>query len=213
MRNRLDYTRALLKAQKYITDGMMIFDAKKSEIPLVYVNKSVNKILNRTNKSIIGKSYGFLVETKNDQESIEKYFAIFQNAKKGNVVLSFRNKSDSIVYCRLAITPIPDKNKEIDFFVVIIRDITLAREKMLNKLKLSVVESTLHSVNDIVFNYLNSLQLFRMDIECFCGLENPKLVEFDVEYQKTLEKLKKINSLKEFKEVYLTEKFSTVYVS
>ncbi len=56
MKNRLDYSKILLKAQKYLSDGILIFDAKGSKIKLVFVNRSVYKILGITNKELIGKS-------------------------------------------------------------------------------------------------------------------------------------------------------------
>ena len=60
MKNRINYSKILLKAQKYLSDGILIFDAKGNNIKLVFVNKSVSKILGFTNKELIGKNPNFL---------------------------------------------------------------------------------------------------------------------------------------------------------
>ena len=213
MKNRLDYTKVLLKAQKYLSDGILVFDAKKKNIPLVFVNKSIKKILGYSNAEIIGKSYKFFEGDDTDKENIEKYRQCFSNKHNYTADLIIKKKNGEKIYCRISISPIPDSNGRTDSYVCILRNITDSREKLINKLKLSIVESTLHTINDTVFNYMNAIQLFRMDCEEHVGPNKIKFDEWDKNHSYVLNRLKKINELREVKEKKLFDKFSIIVVS
>jgi PAS domain S-box-containing protein len=213
MQRRHNYARILLKAQKYLSDAILIFDAKNKMIPLVYVNKSFRKILGYSNKEIIGKSYSFLECNESDKENLEKMRVCFRNRHNCTTDLIVKRKDGKKIFCRIAITPIPDEKQKTDYFLCILRDITDAREKLLNKVKLSVAEATLRSVNDIIFNYLNGMIYFRSLIEEHCDISRINLKEFDAHHNGTLEKLKKINELKEYKEKKIAEKLNVLVYS
>ena len=210
MKNKVDYSKLFLKAQKYLSDGILIFDAMQKNIALVYINKSVKKIFGCTSKELIGKSYKSLGFRNGGEEHLIKMQNSFTNHIKSTIDLTIIRKDKTKVFCRISITPVPDKTKKTDYFICVLRDITEAREKLLNKVKLTVVESTLNSVNDIVFNFFNNLQYYRSEFEKHCNLEKVDLCEFDKTYNSTLLKLKKLNELKVYKERKIAEKLSVL---
>ncbi len=79
--------------------------------------------------------------------------------------IKIHRKNGESIFCRIVITVVPDKDGKADAFVCILRDITEIRKNLINDLKLTVVESTLRTINDIVFNYMNNTQLFRLQCE------------------------------------------------
>ena len=200
MKKRLDFGKILLKAQKYLSDGILIFDANQKGMPLVFLNKIVKKILGYPMREIIGKDYKFLICEDSDKENIAKIHNCFLNKHACTMDLIIKRKDGKKIYCRICITPIPNLGGKIEYFICILRDITEIREKLKNKLKLSIVEATLRSVNDIVFNYMNMIQLFRMDCEENVAPSKVKFKDWDKNHQATLLKLKKLNELKEVKE-------------
>ncbi len=210
MKNRKEYGKILLKAQKYLSDGILIYDAKQKDIPLIFINKSVSKISGYSNKELIGRSYRFFESKETDIDNLTKYRDSFKRKKVSTVDLYFERKDKKKILCRISISPIPDTKGRTEYFLCILRDITEAKEKLLNKVKLSVVEATLRTVNDIVFNYFNNIQYFRWEFEKYCNKSKLKLDEFDNLNNHTINRLKKINELKEYKEKKLTEKLAVL---
>ena len=214
MKNRTEYNRVLLKAQKFLIEGILIFDTKQKKIPLVFVNKSVGKILGYSNKELIGKSYSQIFNSKiSNKESLEKLHFCFENYKSSIIDLNLTRKDSNQIFCRISLSPIPDPASGTEYIICVLRDVTDARDKLLNKVKLSVVESTLRSVNDIVFNYFNNIQLFRWEFEKHCDMNKIKLQEFDKLNELTIHKLKKMNEIKEYKEKKITDKISILNYS
>ena len=208
MKKGIDFIRILTKAQKYLSDGILIFDAKQKGIPLVYINKSVKKITGYSSGELIGKSYEFLENKESSKENLEKLRKCFGNRHNTTVDLIIKRKDGLNYYCRITITPIHDSKNNAEYFVCILRDITEARKKLKNDIELTVMKSTLRTTNDIINNYMNSLYLFRLSCESHCDVNEVNLEEFDKQFHHTLNKLKKINELKEYKERALGEKFS-----
>ena len=210
MKNRLVYSKILLKAQKYLSDGILIFDAKGSKIKLVFVNKAVSKILGITNKELIGKSPDVFENKETRVSNIKKIKNAFANNQNCTAELLIKKKNGENTFCRIVVTAIPDSAGKPDAFVCIIRDITEIRKSLLNDLKLSVVESTLRTINDIVFNYMNNTQLFRMHCEEKNLIDKDALLEWDKSHEITLKELRRLNELKEFKEKKLGERLTMI---
>ena len=111
-------------------------------------------------------------------------------------------------FCRLSVSFIPDKKNKHGFFLLVVRDISEARNRLLNEVQLEVVKSTLNTVNDIIFNYLQGLLLFRTTCEESCKSPYIDFKLFDNEYHSTLNKLKKINTMSKYKEKKFSDNFS-----
>ncbi|MEO8399193.1 MAG: PAS domain-containing protein [Ignavibacteriaceae bacterium] len=210
MRTKSKYDDIILKAESLIKEGILIFDAKQNQIPLIHFNKGFKEIAGYTHEEIVGKSYKFLENKESSSDNLKKYESCFLKHHQGAADLFISVKDKPKIYCRISITPIPDAIGEIEYFICIVRNITDAREKMINQLKLSVMYSTLRTVNDIILNYMNSLYLFRVDCETYCDLDKFKLEEFDKDYKATLKKLQKLNEMKEYKEKKIFQKFSVI---
>ena len=212
MKNRLNYSKILLKAQKYISDGILIFDAKGKNIPLVYLNKSISKLLGYRNAELIGKSPQFLENSVSLSSDLYKLRNSFSQKSRCTTDLFIKKKNGKNIFCRIVVTPIPDSNGSTDAFVCVLRDITEIRKNLINNLQLSVVESTLRTVNDIVFNYMNNTQLFRMECEEKKLLDKNILHAWDQNHNIALKKLKRLNELKEYKEKILGEKLTMLSI-
>jgi PAS domain S-box-containing protein len=210
MKSRNEYIRVILKAQKYLSEGILLFDAKQKNKPLVFINKSVSRILGCTNKELIGRNYSIFKSEIIEKEDIEKIRSCFKNNINSIVDFNFKRKDGKSIFCRISITSIPDSMNKTTYVLCVMRDITKAREKLLDKVKLSIVETTLRTVNDVIFNYFNNIQIFRWDFEKHCNLSKLKLQEFDNLNKSTMNKLKKINELKEYKEEKMIGKMSVL---
>ena len=63
-----------------------------------------------------------------------------------------------------------------------------------------LLNATLRSVNDIVFNYMQGLMIFRSDCEAYCASPKVRFDIFDKQYHATIKNLTKLNQMREYKE-------------
>ena len=199
MSNKSIYTRVILKAQKLISEGIVILDADKKNFPILFINKGFKKITGFRSSELIGISYKFF-RNENSGENLKKFSAAITERKNTTTDLYLKKSNGQLSYCRISISYIPDNSYPAGYFILLIRDITEIRKAMINELKLVVVKATLRSVNDVVFNFMQGLQLFRTDCEKKCTGSNIKFELFDKQFNTTVKSLKKLNEMQQYNE-------------
>ena len=200
MQDRFNYIHIILKAQKLISEGIVIIDASKKNYPILYINKGFKKITGHKSNELIGKGYKFFQNEKSTANNLRKLNTAFLDKKNCLCDLYIKKQNNTLCYCRISVSFIPEKANNTGYFLLVVRDITEIRKSMLNEMKLDIVNATLRSVNDIVFNYMQGLHLFRLDCEANCISPKIKFDIFDKQYHTTLKNLTKLNQMREYKE-------------
>jgi PAS domain S-box-containing protein len=200
MQDKFSYAHIILKAQKLISEGIVIIDASKVNLPILFINKGFKKITGYKSNELIGKGYKLFQNEKSTHTNIKKFNDSFLERKNVTTDLYLKKSNDQFCYCRISISYIPDKSNNYGYFLLVVRDITEIRKAMINEMKLDVVNATLRSVNDIVLNYMQGLLLFRTDCEAYCTSPKVRFELFDKQYNVTLKNLTKLNQMREYKE-------------
>lgn len=194
------YSRIILKSQKLINEGIVIIDAGKKNLPILFINKGFKKITGLKSAEILGRGIKFFYNNNSTPGNLEKFQKAIADKKNMTADLYIRKNNDQLCYCRISVSFVKVEPNPAGYFLLIVRDITEIRKGLLSELKLDVVRATLRSVNDIVYNYMNGLMLFRTDCENHCKTPEVKFDLFDRQYNATLKALKKLNGMREYKE-------------
>ena len=91
--------------------------------------------------------------------------------------------------------PLFDGKKNLTHYVGIQSDITIEKKLVKEKSELNAMQTTLQTVNDIVFNFMNTLQLVKLHLEEDPSTNSEIIGEFDLALNQTLSKLKQLNAL------------------
>lgn len=207
MKNTRNYARIILRAQKLINEGIVILDAGKKNLPILFINKGFKKITGLRSNKLLSSTYEYFINENSSKENINKFKSAINNKSNAVCDLYLEKQNRSLCYCRISISHIPDEVNKAGYYILVVRDITEARKSMLNEMKLEIVNTTLRSVNDIVFNFMNGLQLFRINCEENCQSPNINFKMFDKQYNLAVTNLKRLNDIKEYKEKKLSSSF------
>jgi PAS domain S-box-containing protein len=116
-----------------------------SEGTVIYANQAVEKITGYKPEEALGKKSGVLWKTPMLQEYYQKMWNIIKNQKKVFIgEIQNKRKNGEIYVAAISISPILDKNGEVEFFVSIERDIT--KEKEIDKAKTEFVSLASHQL-------------------------------------------------------------------
>lgn len=91
------------------------------------------------------------------------------------------------------------------FFDLVILRAKERREHEMDQQRMRVMRATMATVQDVVNNFLNNLQLFRFEAEQSQALQPEHLQQFDELIKETAHKIKSINALERFAECEVCE--------
>jgi two-component system cell cycle sensor histidine kinase/response regulator CckA len=188
------------KAVATITEGVTVADGRNREMPLIYANNAFRLMTGYTEEEIVGQSScRLLVE---DSARIDLLRAVEESlSKKEPYTAELLNtaKFGRRFWNRVCLVPHYNEAGDMIYVVGIHSDITQFKESETARQHFEAMKSTMGTVNDIVFNFMNNLQVLRMDMEEEWKVETKALQEFDSMFAETMNKLNKINALTKFK--------------
>ncbi len=200
MKINKEYFKVLLDAMDKVAEGVTIADATQPDLPLIYINQGFTRMTGYTSEEIIGKNCRFLQASDTAQESIDTIRKSIKNKTECTVELRNYKKDGTLFWNRLSFVPLFDENGELKYFVGIQSDITKEKLLLKEKSELNAMRTTLQSVNDIVFNFMNTLQLVRFHLENEPTPNREILEDFDKAFNDTSDKLQMLNALPAYKE-------------
>ncbi len=106
------------------SSGVIIADARLSDMPVTYVNAAFTTISGYTAQDIIGKNCRFLHRDDNDQEDLHRLREALKRSEGGNFVLRNYRKSGQLFYSSLNIAPVRNESGSVTHFVAIQTDVT-----------------------------------------------------------------------------------------
>lgn len=112
------------RALEHSTTGVIITDHQALDEPIVYVNKSFERITGFKMQEIVGKNCRFLQRGADCQEGLALIRRALINNEPCEVVLNNVRKDGSVFINELRLAPVYNANKEVTHYIGSVNDIT-----------------------------------------------------------------------------------------
>lgn len=193
-----------------VDEGILIVDALKEDMPVIYANYGFSKITGYTSAEVIGKNPRFLKGPETDLKTSCLIKDCIKNKKNGTANILNYKKDGTIFWNHFSITPILDEKKRVTHWIGIQRDITPLMQVFQSNAKDQSMVVTIRTINDIINNFLNSLFLLKQTLEETSNIDKNLMEEFNNEYNDFIGKLKLLSKAEKFKEKKIGNDFSVL---
>lgn len=181
-------------------EGITIADAQKPDMPLIFANRAFHLLTGYTPDEVLGYNCRFLQGADTCPQAVQMIKdALVEGAECTVELLNYR-KDGGPFWNRLTLVPIYARNDELQYFVGIQSDVTLAKDAEAAAQRLHALRATMETVNDIVLNFMSALLFFRHHMEDELAAESTILEQFDTLYNRTLDNLHRLNKLESYQE-------------
>jgi PAS domain S-box-containing protein len=106
------------------SDGIVIADARKPDMPITYVNPAFEQLTGYEAEEVIGRNCRFLQGKDTDQPALNELREALRQGRGCKVILSNYRKNGTLFWNELSISPIYDADGNLTHFVGIQSDIT-----------------------------------------------------------------------------------------
>lgn len=110
------------------TSGLTIADARRPDMPLVYINPAFEQITGYSIEEALGKNCRFLQSDDRDQEAIQEIRAAIREGRNCTVTLRNYRKDGRLFWNELRLSPIHNAAGVVTHFVGVQTDITERKE-------------------------------------------------------------------------------------
>ena len=194
-------------------DGVLIVDAKANNRPIIFANQSFYRITGYRAEEVIGKNPRFLIGPGTNATVIKSIRDCITGKRNGSTTILNYKKDGTTFWNYLSIAPIHDEDGNISHWIGVERDVTAIIEKIQSTSKEQSMVTTIRTVNDIVNNFLNSVNFLREALENCAHEDGNYLDEFDNVYSKFITDFKKLNQVDSYKEKNSGDDFSLLDLS
>ncbi|NOX64305.1 MAG: PAS domain-containing protein [Chlorobi bacterium] len=193
-----------------IDEGILIVDANQKGMPIIFANKGFYKITGYEPNEVIGNNPKFLKGPETNNKAANMVRDCIRNKKNGSINVLNYKKDGTTFWNHFSISPIKDNLGNVTYWIGIQRDITKIVEIIESKSKKHSMTVTIHTMNDILNNFLNSLFFFRQHLEDCAGSDIKILDEFDDAYNNFKNEFIRLSNIEKFKEKKLGDDFSVL---
>jgi PAS domain S-box-containing protein len=124
-RRRGEMQRRLMeRAIDSATNGIVISDAQKPDMPIIYVNPAFERITGYTRAEVVGRNCRFLQTNDHDQPALDELRAALREGRSCQVVLRNYRKDGTLFWNELALAPVHDEEDRLVNYVGVQNDIT-----------------------------------------------------------------------------------------
>ncbi len=191
--------RLLLEQAVEVTPEVVtISDPSQPDNPLVYANAAFFRQTGYTREEVIGRNCRMLRGPGTDPAAVQQIRTAVQTQRPCVVELLNYRKDGTSFWNRLSIVPLRDATGTVTHFAGFQSDISAIREAAQERAQFRAMQATMQSVNDIVRNFLNQLQLVRLHLDL--SGEAEELASFDRIVLSTLDRLQVLCSVAEYRE-------------
>ncbi|MBU6953900.1 EAL domain-containing protein [Hahella sp. HN01] len=115
------------RAVESTPNGILILNARRPDLPLVYVNPAFERITGYSSGEVVGKGPFFLQSDIDEDRRRESLHFLIRNREEGCVLLRNQRKDGSQFWNELHIAPVYDDRRMLTHFVAVINDVTESR--------------------------------------------------------------------------------------
>ncbi len=112
------------RALSSTSNGIVISDARKEDMPVIYVNPAFSRITGYSEDDIIGRNCRILHRNDKDQPPLDMIRTAIRHKSGTTQILRNYKKDGTLFWNELSISPIFDENGELSHYVGIQNDIT-----------------------------------------------------------------------------------------
>lgn len=106
------------------SNGILIVDAKKPNMPIIYCNAAFEKTTGYKQEEIYGRNCNFLQDDDRDQKAISIMKHAILHGENCNVVLRNYKKDGTLFWNEITITPVLDNQNQLTHFIAVQNDVT-----------------------------------------------------------------------------------------
>ena len=118
----------ILKAIDQTGVGVVISNPRLPDNPLIYINKGFEELTGYTAEEVVGRNCRFLQGDQTKQEGVQIIRESIRNEQPCEVEILNYKKNGEIFWNELHLTPLFDKDGDLEYFIGIQKDVT-ARKK------------------------------------------------------------------------------------
>lgn len=182
------------------SEGITVADMRHPQQPLIFANPAFYEITGYSADEVMGRNCSFLQGKDTNPTAVQQIRDALANQQTCLVELLNYRKDGSAFWNRLSLVPIFDQAGELEYYAGLQTDITAEKEMATARERLHAMRATVETVNDIVFNFMNMLNFFRLHMEEELHADAEILEQYDELYNRTLGDLRKLNRLDEYRE-------------
>jgi PAS domain S-box-containing protein len=181
------------------SEGVTIADASLPDLPLIYVNPAFYEMTGYGPEETIGYNCRFLQGPETSPEAVATLRAAIVARARCAVEFANYRKDGSVFWNRLSLVPIFDADV-LTHYVGIQSDLTAVKEADKAKEQLAAMRSTMSTVNDVVRNFINNVEYFRLQLEEQGITDATLTAEYEAVMNDTLDKLTILSTAQTFRE-------------
>lgn len=106
------------------TNAVLIADARRSDQPIVHVNRAFERMTGYMAAEVIGRNCRFMQGDDSDQAEVHQVRAALNAAAECSVVVRNYRKDGSLFWNNLQISPVRESSGELTHFVGVLSDVT-----------------------------------------------------------------------------------------
>lgn len=122
--NSQENLRLFERAINASSNGVIIADARQPDQPIVFVNKSFERITGYQAAEVLGRNCRFLQEPQRDDAAAQEIRVSLQQQKECQVLIRNARKDGTLFWNQLYIAPVPDDQGQISHFIGVQTDVT-----------------------------------------------------------------------------------------
>jgi PAS domain S-box-containing protein len=111
-------------AMESSVDGILIADARATDMPLIYVNPAFERITGYAAAEVLGQNCRFLQGDDHAQPELEKIRAAFREQRASSVLLRNYRKTGELFWNDLTLSPVRNADGEVTHYIGICNDVT-----------------------------------------------------------------------------------------
>ncbi|MDN3560402.1 bifunctional diguanylate cyclase/phosphodiesterase [Vreelandella neptunia] len=110
------------------TNGVVIVDAQRSDLPMVYVNAAFERITGYSRSQALGRNCRFLQGEETDPATIKQLKSGIAEQREVHVVIRNYRRDGTVFWNDLYISPVLDEDGQVTHFIGVQNDISEQRE-------------------------------------------------------------------------------------
>lgn len=150
--------RVLAAAVQAAPVGIVVYDARQPDLPLVYANPAEEELSGYRQEELLGRNLRLLQGKDRDQEGLPPLRAALAAGEPCQVELRNYRKDGSQIIIELNLAPVRDADGTLSHFVGIQRDITRQRRLQQQLLTTQKLEAVGRLAAGVAHDYNNALQ-------------------------------------------------------
>jgi len=112
------------RAMESSVNGILIADARASDMPLIYVNPAFESITGYSADEVLGRNCRFLQGDDRVQPGLEEIRAVLHEQRAGKALLRNYRKSGELFWNDLTLAPVRNSDGEVTHYIGVSNDIT-----------------------------------------------------------------------------------------